>query len=146
MRRLVLFAVALAAMAFPSFSLADPPVQEVVPDEPFTIDASSCGFPVSVEPSGGQLKVLTFSNGDQIIAGPFVATVTNLDSGKSTHINLSGQGRFDAATNVFVSTGGTILIDPGSLLYVHGPIIFDASGRTIVSSSVTDMCAVLSDP
>jgi hypothetical protein len=146
MRRLTLFAVAVAAMAFPAFALADPPVQQVIQEEPFTIDASSCGFPVLVEPSDGQFKILTFSNGDEITVGPFVATVTNLDSGKSTHINLSGQGMFDAATNVFVSTGGTILIEPGSLLYVHGPIIFDASGRTIVSSSVTDMCAVLSDP
>lgn len=146
MRRLALFAVALGAMAFPSFSLAEAPVQEEFPNGPFVIDASSCGFPVLVEPAGGRSKLFTFSNGDQIIAGPFVATVTNLDSGKSTHINVSGQAMFDASTNVFVTTGGTILIDPGSLLYVHGPIIFDASGRTIVSRSVTDMCAVLSDP
>lgn len=53
---------------------------------------------------------------------------------------------FDASTGVFVSTGGTILIDPGSLLYVHGPIVFDASGgRTIKSASVTNMCAVLGE-
>jgi hypothetical protein len=146
MRRLALFAVALTAVALPSGALADPPVEEQFPNEPFTIGESSCGFPVLVEPSGGQVRIFTFSNGDQIIAGSFVATATNLDSGKSTHINLSGQGRFDASTDTFVSTGGTILIDPGSLLYVHGPIVFDASGRTIVSSSVTDMCAVLSDP
>jgi hypothetical protein len=143
MRRLALFAVAFAAMAFPSLSLADAPVQEVFPNESFVVDASSCGFPVLVEPKGGQIKIFTFSNGDQIIAGPFVATLTNQDNGKSTHINLSGQGRFDAATGTFVSTGGTILIDPGSLLYVHGPIVFDGNGRTIISSSVTDMCAVL---
>lgn len=146
MRRLTFFALALAAMVFPSLSLADPPVQELLPNEPFLIDEGSCGFPVLVEPRGGQFKLLTFSNGDQVISGPFVATVTNLDNGTSTHINLSGQGKFDAATDVFVSTGGTILIDPGALLYVHGPIVFDSSGRTIISGSVTDMCAVLSGP
>lgn len=145
MRRLALLPLALAAMVFPSIALADPPVQEVLPNEPFVIDASSCGFPVLVEPRGGQFRLLTFSNGDQIISGAFVATVTNLDNGTSTHINLSGQGMFDASTGVFVSNGGTILIDPGSLLYVHGPIVFDASGgRTIISHAVTDMCAVLS--
>jgi hypothetical protein len=147
MRRLTLFALGLAAMVFPSLALADPPVQEVLPNEPFVIDEGSCGFPVLVEPRGGQFRLLTFSNGDQIISGAFVATVTNLDNGTSTHINLSGQGKFDAATGVFVSTGGTILIDPGALLYVHGPIVFDAfGGRTIISGSVTDMCAVLSGP
>jgi hypothetical protein len=147
MRRLTLFAVALAAMVFPSLSLADPPEQELLPNEPFLIDEGSCGFPVQVEPSGGRFKLLTFSNGDQIISGRYVATVTNLDNGTSTHINLSGQGMFDASTGVFVSNGGTILIDPGSLLYVHGPIVFDASGgRTIISASVRDMCAVLSGP
>jgi hypothetical protein len=147
MRRLTLFVLALAAIVFPSLALADPPVQERFPNEPFTIDESSCGFPVLVEPKGGQIKIFTFSNGDQVIAGPFVATVTNLDNGNSTHINLSGQGMFDSSTGVFVSTGGTILIDSGALLYVHGPIVFDASGgRTIISASVTDMCAVLSGP
>jgi len=145
MRRLTLFAVAVAAMVFPSLSFADSPVQEVFTDEPFVVDASSCGFPVLVDPHGGRFKVFTFTNGDEITAGSFVATLTNLDSGRSTHVNLSGQGKFDASTDTFVSTGGTILIDPGSLLYVHGPIVFDANGRTIISSSVTDMCAVLSD-
>lgn len=147
MRRLTLFVLALAAMVFPSLALADPPVQEVLPNEPFVIDEGSCGFPVLVEPRGGQFRLLTFTNGDQIISGAFVATVTNLDNGTSTHINLSGQGMFDASTGDFVSTGGTILIDPGALLYVRGPIVFDASGgRTIISASVRDMCAVLSGP
>ena len=92
-------------------------------------------------------RLLTLGNGDQIISGAFVATVTNLDNGTSTHINLSGQRKFDAATGVYRLDRGTILIDTGAPLYVHGPIVFDASGgRTIISGSVTDMCAVLSGP
>ena len=51
-------------------------------------------------------RLLTLGKGDQIISGAFVATVTNLDNGTLTHINLSGQGKFDAATGVFVSTWG----------------------------------------
>jgi hypothetical protein len=99
---------------------------------------------VTVIPKQDVLHIFTFSGGRQILTGSYVATATG--NGKSLKVNLSGQGTFNPDTGVFVSTGGTILIEPGSLLYVHGPIVFDANGRTIISSSVTDVCAVLGDP
>jgi hypothetical protein len=90
------------------------------------------------------VRIFTFSDSRQMVTGSYVATASG--NGKSFNVNLSGQGKFNPETGVFVSTGGTILIEPGSLLYVHGPIVFDANGRTIISSSVTDVCAVLGDP
>jgi hypothetical protein len=147
MRRPILLAIALgiAAMAFPSLSRADAPVREQVITGSFLLEGS-CAFPVQVEPSHDKGTLLTFSDGRQVFGGSYLATATNVDSGKSISVNLSGQFMFDPATGVFSTTGTTILADQGALTLVHGPIIFDAQGRTIISSSVTDLCAVLSDP
>jgi hypothetical protein len=132
-------------MAFPTLALAQAPVREKVSIGSFVAE-SSCAFPVSIDPSLDQFTILTFGDGRQIVTGTYVATATNLDTGKSVDINLSGQSIFNPETGVFSTTGTTLLVDEDALLLVHGPIIFDAEGRTIISGSVTDMCAVLSDP
>jgi hypothetical protein len=98
---------------------------------------------VRVEPSQDKGTLLTFSDGRQVFGAVYLATATNVDSGKTIRLNLSGQFMFDPATGVFSTTGTTVLADQGALLLVHGPIIFDAQGRTIIGSSVTDLCAVL---
>ena len=53
--------------------------------------------------------------------------------------------------STFTTTGTTLFFLPGSLQLIRGPLVFefDANGDatiTIVSSSVTDVCTVLSDP
>jgi hypothetical protein len=147
MRRPTLLAIALAiaAMAFPSLSGADAPLREKFITGSFLL-RGSCDFAVRVEPSHDNGTLLTFSDGRQVFTSSYLATATNVASGKSITLNLSGQSMFDPTTGVFSTTGTTVLADQGALLLVHGPIIFDAQGRTIISSSVTDLCAVLSDP
>jgi hypothetical protein len=51
-------------------------------------------------------------------SGAFVATVTNLDNGTSTHINLSGQGKFNAATGVL---SGSYVLEIPELDVDHRP-------------------------
>lgn len=145
MRRFVPLAISLIAMAFPTLALSQAPVRERVSIGSFVAEGS-CAFPVSVEPSLDKFTILTFGDGRQIVTGTYIATATNLDSGKSIDINLSGQSVFNPDTGVFSTTGTTLLVDEDALLLVHGPIIFDAEGRTIISGAVTDVCAVLSGP
>jgi hypothetical protein len=143
-RSIILLTAAILAGVWPSLASSDAPTKETTVNGPLNISSDSCGFPVTVVPTQDFVHIFTFSGGRQIFTGSYVATATG--NGKSLNLNLSGQGKFNPETGVFVSTGGTILIEPGSLLYVHGPIVFDPNGRTIISSSVTDVCAVLGDP
>ncbi len=80
-------------------------------------------------------------------------TATNLDTGKSIQVNLSGQGVSTPnpdGSGTFTTTGNTLLSDLGSLRLIAGPIVFefDTNGnlisRTIVSQSAKDVCAALS--
>jgi hypothetical protein len=142
---LLTIVLGITAMAFPSPAGADAPVREQIITGSFLLERS-CAFPVSVVPSHDKGRLLTFSDGRQLFTGSYLATATNVDSDRSISLNLSGQSKFDPATGVFSTTGTTVLSDPGSLVLVHGPIIFDPQGRTIISSSVTDLCEVLSSP
>jgi hypothetical protein len=143
-RSIILLSAVVFAGLWPSSASSDAPTKETIVQGTLNISADSCGFPVTVVPKQDVLHIFTFSDVRVILNGSYVATATG--NGKNLNMNLSGQGTFNPETGVFVSTGGTILIEPGSLLYVHGPIVFDANGRTITSSSVTDVCAVLGDP
>jgi hypothetical protein len=141
-RRGVVASAAIVAVAvLPALASAAAPTKETTVSGAFVVSAASCGFEVAVEPSQDKLRIFTFQDGHQLLTGSYVATATNLSNGKSIKVNLSGQGVGTADT--FISTGGTLLIDPGALSYVHGPIIFTADGRRIVSSSVVDVCALL---
>ena len=52
---------------------------------------AACSFPVLLQPTAPNvLNFLIFSDGEVFGAGPFVGTATNLDTGKTVKINLSG--------------------------------------------------------
>lgn len=127
------------------------PFKERVSTTPVTLN-DACSFPVLLEPAAPDvINTFVFNNGKFFVTGPQVLTATNLDSGKSVRINISG-------TLSFVSKGGlsgTLTLTGPTLL--EGGVInagrsvfkFDASG-VLVSSSVvgrqTDLCAELSGP
>jgi hypothetical protein len=127
------------------------PFKERVSTTPVTLN-DACSFPVLLEPAAPDvINTFVFNNGKFFATGPQVLTATNLDSGKSVRINISG-------TLSFVSKGGlsgTLTLTGRTLL--EGGVInagrsvfeFDASG-VLVSSSVvgrqTDLCAELSRP
>ena len=132
-------------------SAAAQPFKERVSTTPVTLN-DACSFPVLLEPAAPDvINTFVFNNGKFFVTGPQVLTATNLDSGKSVMINISG-------TLSFVSKGGlsgTLTLTGPTLL--EGGVInagksvfeFDASG-VLVSSSVvgrqTDLCAELSGP
>lgn len=149
-----LFAAALAVAICPAPASATAPVKETTTSGPFTVSDESCGFPVVVVPRQDKLRLYTFSDGRELLTASYLATATNPVNGKSISINLSGQATFKPhpdGSATFIARGTTLFFLPGSLELIHGPIVFefDAAGDadiTVVSRSVTDVCAILADP
>jgi hypothetical protein len=116
----VCFALALALFSTTLIS-AQGPTRSPVNNQPFTVAAGQgCNFPLHGEPLIDQEVTKTFppeSNGDVkvIITGRLVFELTNLDTGKSLVVNISGP-----VTAVF-HPDGSVRADFGGL---SGPIVF----------------------
>jgi hypothetical protein len=155
MKRLqwVYAAVALGALGLAGTASATKPYKERQAVGPLTFAAGeACSFPVLIQPTAHDVvNVFVFSDGEFFASGPQVATATNLESGKSVKVNISGTLSFvphgdGSATLTF--TGHTLL--EGGVL-VNGRLVyqFDANGNLTSSSTVgkqTDLCAKLAGP
>src|SRR5215472_17825493 len=106
MRRLLVMIVALGALLgmFAGVMTASPvlagrgPKWSIGPPTPFTFDASFCGFPVLVTPvvNGEYTKVLKAADGFTtfLFTGPFSASLTNVQTGKTITEKMNGPGKF----------------------------------------------------
>ncbi len=120
--------LAASILAFVLPALAQQPVITEIPAEPFTAVAgpSTCPFDVRLAPEVGKPnaeKAIQFSN-TTIVTGPLFLTLTNLSSGKSIALNVSGPG-------VDSFTGGipTQFRDMGPLLlFAVKPAVAQAAG------------------
>jgi Tol biopolymer transport system component len=110
----------------------------------------ACGFPVLLQPTAPDvLNILIFSDGELFSSGPEVSTATNLDSGKSVKINISGTFSLEphndgSATLTFT---GPTLLEGGVINDGRSVFQFDANGNLTFSSVVgrrTNLCAELS--
>jgi hypothetical protein len=160
----ICFAFTLALL-FTTSVLAQGPTRTPLNNQPFTVAAGrACAFPPHGEPLIDQEVVKTFppdANGDvrQIITGRLVFELSNLDTGKSLVVNVSGP-----ATLIFHPDGshmdeieggsGPLIfsptdIPPGSTAFINsGRIAIDATstGQFIVvsqSGHEQDVCAAL---
>jgi hypothetical protein len=147
-------------------SAALPAVAEKPTIEPFPFtsllvsSADACGFDVLFTPQAGRPnreRLIEFAN-TTIIVGPLFVTLTNLSTGKTIDLNISGPGQFHFTTNTFVGEGPSI---PGPLPtdvataagvpllpLFHGRVVytFDAQGNLISISftgPVEDVCQLL---
>lgn len=108
----MLCALALLLLAQPALSAPNVPK-----GQPFTIlspgdVAPVCDFPVRIEGISAQNAHATLPNGLIVIAGPAVATVTNLSTGTSATYNISGPYLYDPATNRVIVFGTNLIIGP----------------------------------
>jgi hypothetical protein len=122
--------------------------------------ADACGFDVLFTPQEGRPnreRLIQFAD-TTIIVGPLFVTLTNLSTGKTINLNISGPGQFHFTTNTFVGEGPSI---PGPLPadvataagvpllpLFHGRVVytFDAEGNLISISftgPVQDVCQLL---
>ena len=108
-----------------------------------------CTFAVRLDPRAPDvLNTFIFSNGDLLFNGPEVVTATNLSSGKSVNLNISGtlsivSGSDGSTTLTFT---GPTLLEGGIVNDGRAVFTFNAKGDLVASSVVgqqTDLCADL---
>ena len=126
----LLIIVALLLFALPASSAPRVPNGEPIyflsPSDEF---ARVCDFTVEVTGTNGQLDRATLPNGLVIIAGPAVATVTNLDNGASATYNASGPYKYDPATNRVTVFGQNLILGPEGSTGPDGPFLIVTSGQ-----------------
>ena len=107
-----------AAVAVP-LAQAAPPVIAPAPSEDF-IDASTCGFPVSVHFAVNGETTKTFTSGKTLVTGPLVVEFSA--NGKMVRVNISGP-----VTITPTSDGSVTIVGRG----VGGGPMVTANGVTI---------------
>jgi hypothetical protein len=153
MKRLagVTAALVLAVLSLAGTASATQPYKERVVQGPDTLDA--CSFPVLLQPTAPNvLNFFIFSDGEVFGAGPFVGTATNLDTGKTVQINLSGHFSVVQHSDgtVTVTSDGSVLSSLfGTIFSGHSVIQLDANGNVTSRTSdgtEEDLCAELAGP
>jgi hypothetical protein len=153
-------ALLLLALALPA--VAQKPTIQLTPFTSFFVPAAAaCGFDVLFTPQAGRPnreRLIQFAN-TVIIAGPLFVTITNLSTGKTINLNISGPTRISfSGTPTVVATGPSIQPLPANVLtaaglpllpLIHGQIVFtlDDQGNVTSIQSVTgtvqDVCQLL---
>jgi hypothetical protein len=153
MKRLagVIAALVLVVLSLAGTASASQPYKERVVQGPDTLAA--CSFPVLLQPTAPNvLNFLIFSDGQVFGAGPFVGTATNLDTGKTVKINLSGHFSVVQHSDgtVTVTSDGSVLSSLfGTIFSGHNVIQLDANGNVTSRTSngtEEDLCAELAGP
>lgn len=152
-RVLALMLVVFGAVAMAGSALAAKPFRERTLNTAFTLNASFCGFEIAVEPTTQPLGFteFVFSDGRFAISGAFVGTATNVATGESIDVNLSGHNTFVEhadGTSTLTASGGTILVVEGRVIIARGDatIEFDENGNRVsrtIRGSTIDVCAAL---
>ena len=149
-------AAAIAAVSFGALVLAGTagatkPFMERVVLGPDTLNA--CSFPVLIQPTAPDvMNLFVFSDGEIFGSGPFVGTATNLDTGKTVKINLSGSFsvvEHSDGTTTITSNGFVLSSLFGTIFSGHGVLELDASGNVTsrtFNGTERDLCAQLADP
>jgi hypothetical protein len=152
-------AAAIAAVSFGALVLAGTagatrPYMDRQVQGPFTLGAGeTCSFPVLIQPTAPDVSnFFVFSDGKVFGAGPFVGTATNLDTGKTVKINLSGSFSVVEHSDgtVTITSDGSVLSSLfGTISSGHDVIELDANGDVTSSTfdgSEVDLCAELAGP
>lgn len=68
-----------------------------------------CDFEILVQVTANAKQRAELPNGELVITGPGIATVTNVETGKSITYNISGPGKLDKATGRLSLTGQSLI-------------------------------------
>ena len=159
-RRAVVFLVALAAcLAAASTAQAAPPTIEQTPVDAQFVDEDSCAFRVGVHITGFAVHIQWVDQDGDIRffeASPQLKlTLTNLDTGKTITVNISGPLQVTQ-----IAGGGFTAVETGLWGRLDNPEtgepgMFQSAGRRVISvdgegnapdqfvGRVTDLCAEL---
>lgn len=157
MSRLIAFiAVAIGAAVLAGSAGADRPVRTFLPADDLVL-AGICPFDVELTFLANEEFETVFSDGRTLITGTLKARLTNLASGNSIDVNISGPGVITETADTFeVKAEGRWLffffpgdLGPGSagVLVLTSGLAFlrgDASGLSFTPArNTTDVCAAL---
>jgi hypothetical protein len=140
---------------------------QIGPAEPFTLDASFCGFQVLVTPGVNKeyTKILKTADGSMtfLFTGAITASFTNLQTGKTITENMPGPGKFfgnpdGSFTEVHTGLNGPFFLTPADAKRFELPTVsvtagalrfsVDANGAitslTLDGRVAVDVCAALS--
>jgi hypothetical protein len=156
MKRLagVIAALSLGALVLAAPAGATQPYKERQVQGPLTLGAGeTCSFAVLLQPTAPDvLNFFVFSDSEVFGAGPFVGTATNLDTGKTVMINLSGHFsvvQHSDGTVTVTSDGFVLSTLFGTIFSGHGVIELDANGNVTsrtIDGTQEDLCAELAGP
>jgi hypothetical protein len=142
-------------------ALADRPSRDAAPPPPGTVIAltsGECPFPVDLLVLTNKEYTLTFASGVQIVTGQLSIRATNVNTGSSVDLSVSGPLftsvgastlQLSGSSLLFLPAGATGANSPGVLWLTRGPVLIDVGGQFLTyrliaaDSSVTDLCAVL---
>jgi len=149
-----------AAASVPAALAAKPLFIRVTPTNDFVVP-DSCPFPVLVHNLVTNQVVRIFGDGSSIVTGSLKDRVTNLETGKSEDVNVSGPAfrtrnpdgsttyRYEGLTEFFPGPGALWPGSPGQFVVHAGTQILtlDQSGNVVGFSQtgrvVTDVCTDL---
>lgn len=147
----VIAAVTFGVLVLAGTAGATQPYKERQVQGPFTLAAGeACSFSVLVQPTAPDISnSFVFSDGKIMGVGEFVGTATNLDTGKTVKINVSGGFSLvqDSDGSVTITAHGSVLSTLFGLIFRGRSVIqLDANGdvtsRTI-DGTQEDLCAEL---
>jgi hypothetical protein len=146
-------ALTLGALVLVGTAGATKPFMERIVIGPDTL-SDTCSFPVLIQPTAPDVQnnFFIFSDGEIFGSGPFVGTATNLDTGKTITINLSGSfsvvQQSDGTTTI--TSHGTVLSSLfGTTFYGRTVLVINANGEVIsrtFNGTEVDLCAELAGP
>jgi hypothetical protein len=147
--------LAVGAMLVPS-AAADKPGKEPLPAADVT--GQFCpNFQVSVHVTDNKEVIHVFSSGVGLITGVLKVEVTNVSTGKTLALNISGPGKFSADGNSASGSGTWLLFGEAGQI-PNGPAMILVSGRIHLEfgpagiaamdlqGNVEDVCAALAAP
>lgn len=148
----VAFGISLAA-ATPA--AADKPIQVPAPFGEFT--GQYCAdFQVRIRETTNRGTIKIFSSGAAIVTGTLKVEVTNLETGKTIALNISGPAKFSSDGTTLVGPGPWLLFGepgffgPGSprmLETNHGRLVISLVDGSIISRTghSVDLCPLLAE-
>jgi hypothetical protein len=140
-RSVALVAVLGTCLALAAPAMADKP--EMAPSPFGESTGQYCDdFAVRIRATTDRGTIKVFSTGAALITGTLKVEVTNLESGKTIELNISGPARFSSDGTTLVGTGAWLLFgepgffgpgSPRTLETSHGRLVINLEDGSIVS-------------
>lgn len=133
-RALAILAATVGMMFAAAPAWADKPTKQPLPASEFTVTGIGCPFDVKITPLENKEKTTTFSDGRVEITGSYKVQLTNVDTGKSIDVNISGPATLTPnGDGTF-----TAVLKGRSLIFPNAPpeattLFFVNSGRTFMT-------------